>query len=210
MTNKYVETPVSFARVNKIPLDAYEVFSSGAEALDYVQNGPCYPSQEIIINGRYYSSTFLINNSKHLLPVSVAGYGSQMAHALNEFVYKTISNHTYLLVYSYKEFAENTQLFTSEAQTEFKDDGFSFNILGISSTLVFDSKTSFYVEKIDSSGNITTKTFDSTSTPLNNTSSSNIFYKINDNTSYYNITDFARICPKVKLGYDVNIYMRCV
>lgn len=44
-SDRYLATPMGFARVNFEPLDKYEVFETMADFLQYVKSGPAYPGQ---------------------------------------------------------------------------------------------------------------------------------------------------------------------
>ena len=48
--DRYVVTPVGFTRVNREPLEKYEVFNSTKELKNYILNGPLYDSQVCAVN----------------------------------------------------------------------------------------------------------------------------------------------------------------
>lgn len=70
MSDRYVPTPVGFARSSKEPLDKYEVFNSIAEMKSYVATGSAYDGQVCKVkHGNALTLEYLFKNEDNILKI---------------------------------------------------------------------------------------------------------------------------------------------
>ena len=121
MSNKYVNTPIGFARLNREPLEKYEEFNSVYDAMQYLKTGPCYDGQIItVVHHKSIIQKFIVkrNGTEYRLELDINS---------NEPSIISYDNSKWLLVY-YRN--PGSTLFNANTAKYSVDDPFNFSILG--------------------------------------------------------------------------------
>ena len=120
-SDKYLNTPVGYARVNREPLDKYEVFSSMYNIVHYLKNGPCYDGQHIkLVHDKSRVQKFIVrqtSSNKYILDFDFNGIEPNII---------TYEGSKWLLVY----YKNGNATFNADSAKYNVDNPFAFSILG--------------------------------------------------------------------------------
>jgi hypothetical protein len=130
-----LNTPLSYHRVNKIPLDDSEVFTSMANLMTYCKSGAWYNGQRVAVNFKYYTQTYTIRNGTPIIDLPNG----------NEWVVRTEGSDKYVMVYyhntdevysisdKFSDVSNPFKFIFMDSIAAFEDSGYSF-ILEVGST----------------------------------------------------------------------------
>ena len=156
-----LNTPMSYHRVNKIPLDDSSVFNSTADLMSYCKSGAWYNGQKVAVNLKYYTQTYTIRDSVPIIDLPPG----------MEWQTITKGSDIYALVYYHNT---NKVYTTPDLYTLLKD---PFQFIFMDSIAVFKDNNSltFFIEK-DVNGAVTSTSITQAEDPLTITSGTGKLY----------------------------------
>lgn len=193
-----LNTPKSYHRVNKIPLDDSDVFASVADLMAYCKSGAWYNGQRVAVNLKYYTQMYTIRNG---IPIIDLPSG-------NEWVIRTKDSDKYLLVYYH-----NTDDVYSMAD-KFTDVYSPFKFIFMDSIGVFEDSGFSFILNVDG---ITDHVWTQTNNPIDSqesiTKSGTTVNKISKNPSgsngyiETNVSDII-LMPKAKNTRVIQLFVK--
>lgn len=129
-----LNTPKSYHRVNKIPLDDSDVFASVADLMTYCKSGAWYNGQRVAVNLKYYTQMYTIRNG---IPIIDLPSG-------NEWFIHTDGSDKYVMVYYH-----NTTNGVYSVADKFTDTYSAFKFIFMDSIGVFEDSGYSFILNVD-------------------------------------------------------------
>ena len=111
MSDRYISTPVGFARVNREPLDKYAQFDTLQDAVTYAASGASYTGEVIAVSyggNDHNFGLYEVNRNRKLTPASLNG--GLTPSAINELYIEKAGVLDWLLIY----YHDTSEVYTSD------------------------------------------------------------------------------------------------